>query len=151
MGSTWRAGADPTVSFDYNVTPHMVGNLADLAFDGQTAITQRGLRGRRCHYIGDPAMPTAARVRPGLTRRYAGPKREFLALAPWVTPDAPRATRATEAKLAPASHDKLENDYVETAIAADLPFRPIRGGATASPGRTVGTTAGPGTARAALS
>ena len=29
----------------YNVTPHMVGNLADLAFDGQTAITQRGLRG----------------------------------------------------------------------------------------------------------
>ncbi len=43
MSSTWRAAADPTVSFDYNVTPHMVGNLADLPFDGQTAITQRGL------------------------------------------------------------------------------------------------------------
>ena len=54
MGSTWRAVADPTVGFDYNVTPHMVGNLADLAFDGQTAITQRGLRGpRRCTYVGN--------------------------------------------------------------------------------------------------
>ena len=36
MTSTWRAAADRSVSFDYNVTPHLVGNLADLTFDGQT-------------------------------------------------------------------------------------------------------------------
>jgi glycerophosphoryl diester phosphodiesterase len=109
LTSTWRAVTDPTVGFDYNVTPHMVGNLADLAFDGQTAITQRGLRSRRgCNYVGNP-----------------GVKREFVAIAPWVTPDAPRdELRATGAKLAPGSGDALENDYVETAIAADLPFPP---------------------------
>ncbi|HEV2813578.1 MAG TPA: hypothetical protein VGW10_10025 [Solirubrobacteraceae bacterium] len=109
LTSTWRAVTDPTVGFAYNVTPHMVGNLADLPFDGQTAITQRGLRSRRtCTYVGND-----------------DPKREFLAIAPWVTPDAPRnELRETAAKLAPGSGDALENDYVETAIAADLPFPP---------------------------
>ncbi|MDQ5808430.1 MAG: hypothetical protein M3320_07105, partial [Actinomycetota bacterium] len=109
LTSTWRAVADPTVGFDYNVTPHMVGNLADLPFDGQTAITQRGLRGRRtCTYVGNPTE-----------------QREFLAIAPWVSPDAPRdELRETSAKLAPGSGDALENDYVETAIVADLPFPP---------------------------
>ena len=109
LTSTWRAVTDPTVSFDYNVTPHMVGNLADLPFDGQTAITQRGLRGTtRCSYVGNPTW-----------------QREFLAISPWVTPNAPRERlRATAAKLAPGSGDPLENDYVETAILADLPFPP---------------------------
>ena len=109
LTSTWRAVADPTVSFAYNVTPHMVGNLADLPFDGQTAITQRGpTRGPGCNYVGT-------------TDR----KREFLAIVPWVTPDAPRdELRETGAKLAPGSGDELENDYVESAIAADLPFPP---------------------------
>jgi glycerophosphoryl diester phosphodiesterase len=109
LTSTWRAVSDPSVGFAYNVTPHMVGNLADLPFDGQTAITQRGLEGRRgCNYVGNP-----------------GVKREFLAIAPWVTPDAPRdELRETGAKLAPGSGDALENDYVETAIVADLPFPP---------------------------
>ncbi|HEV3000113.1 MAG TPA: glycerophosphodiester phosphodiesterase family protein [Solirubrobacteraceae bacterium] len=109
LTSTWRAVTEPTVSFAYNVTPHMVGNLADLPFDGQTAITQRDLRGgRACTYVGN-----------------ADPKREFVAIAPWVTPDAPRdELRATAARLAPGSGDRLENDYVEMAIAADLPFPP---------------------------
>ena len=127
MRSTWRAVSDPTVDFDYNVTPHLVGHLGDLVFDGQTAITQRGLRGNeRCTYVGnsrfmpDPPESDAASLAP-----YAGRKREFLALAPWVVPDAPRpALRAVQAKLAPASGDPLENDYLETAIAADLPFPP---------------------------
>ena len=50
--------SDPGVDFDYNVTAMMVGNLADLAFDGQSAITQRGLRGRGggCHYIGNASF-----------------------------------------------------------------------------------------------
>ncbi len=121
MTSTWRAVADPSVRFTYNVTPMLVGNLADLTFDGQSAITQRGLRGRGCHYIGN-ARFVGGEDRPELAAD-AGPKPEFLALAPWVTPDASRERlRATGARLAPGSGDRLENDYVETALVADLPF-----------------------------
>ena len=127
MGSTWRAASDPSVDFDYNVTPHMVGNLADLPFDGQTAITQRGLGAGRpaprgCKYVGN------ATAQPGDSdqdRPYAGAKREFLALVPWVRPDGSRdALRAIAAKLAAGSGDPLENDYLETAAIADLPYPP---------------------------
>jgi glycerophosphoryl diester phosphodiesterase len=122
MRSTWRAVADPTVGFDYNVTPHLVGNLADLAFDGQTAITQRGkARGGGCTYVGNRRFIEG--VDPEYLRRYAGRKHEFLAIAPWVTPDASRGElRSTAAALAPGSGSPLENDYVETAVIADLPF-----------------------------
>ncbi len=125
MGSTWRAVTDPAVSFDYNVTPMMVGNLADLPFDGQSAITQRGrARGPGCHYVGNRRLHTTApEADPASAQRYAGRKRQFLALAPWVSPNAARAKlRATAAQLAPGSHDPLENDYVETALVADLAF-----------------------------
>jgi hypothetical protein len=131
MSSTWRSSADPTVSFDYNVTPHMVGNLADLPFDGQTAITQRGLEGPKgvkpakagCNYVGNseflPEDPAEYEV-------YAGPKREFLGLAPWAAPDAPRdELREIGAALAPGSGDPRENDYLETAVIADLPYPPV--------------------------
>ena len=131
MSSTWRSSADPTVSFDYNVTPHMVGNLADLPFDGQTAITQRGLRGprgvkparARCNYVGNdrflPEDPSQYEV-------YAGPKREFLGLAPWAASDGPRSElRDIGSALAPGSGDPRENDYLETAIVADLPYPPV--------------------------
>ncbi len=119
MRSTWRQVADPTVGFAYNVTPHMVGNLADLAFDGQTAITQRGLgagvRGaRRCTYVGNTWVPAED---PAREFGYAGPKREFLAVVPWVVGDRSRsALREVGARLAPGSGDRLENDYVETAV-----------------------------------
>jgi glycerophosphoryl diester phosphodiesterase len=134
MESTWRATADPTVGFAYNVTPHMVGNLADLAFDGQTAITQRGLTGPGCHYVGDASW-IGGEDSPAY-QHLAGPKPEFLALLPWVTPDAGRAAlRDTGARLAPGSGDPLENDYAEGAIAADLPFPPdpARAGCSTAP------------------
>jgi hypothetical protein len=120
MLSTYRAVSDPSVRFDYNVTAMMVGNLADLAFDGQTAITQRGLSGQRCHYIGN------SRFVPGedlaVLRRYAGGRPDFLAIAPWVVSDRSRAAlRAVGSELAPGSGSPLEDDYVETAIVADLP------------------------------
>jgi hypothetical protein len=121
MTSTWRAAADPSVSFDYNVTPHLVGNLADLPFDGQTAITQRRLRGPGCHYIGDERW-IDGEDRPDL-KDDAGDKREFLAVAPWVTGSGPRDyLRAVGQRLAPGSADPLENDYLETAVVADLTF-----------------------------
>lgn len=123
MTSTARATTDTGVHFAYDVTPMMVGNLADLVFDGQSAITQRGLRGRGCHYVGN-ATWTTGEDRPDL-RAAAGDHREFLALAPWVVPDASRAAlRAVGARLAPGSGDALENDYLETALVADLPLPP---------------------------
>jgi hypothetical protein len=120
MGSTWRTVADPTVRFRYNVTPMMVGNLLDLAFDGQSAITMRGLSGPARQYVGD-SLPDPADGDPTAAGVYAGGKQEFLALAPWVTPDASRADlRATGARLAPGSGDPIEDDYLETAVYADL-------------------------------
>jgi hypothetical protein len=125
MASTYRTASDPGVHFDYNVTAMMVGNLADLAFDGQSAITQRGLRGRGCHYIGNRAF-VPGQDQP-MFRRYAGTKPAFLALAPWVVSDRSRpALRRIGAALAPSSGSALEDDYLETALVADLPFPPDR-------------------------
>jgi hypothetical protein len=125
MGSTWRAVADPTVGFAYEVTPFMVGNLSDLPFDGQTAIAQRGdARGHGCHFIGNRRFePNPPESDPASAKPYAGRKRQFLAIARWVTKDASRDDlRATGAKLVAGSGSRLENDYVETAAIADLPF-----------------------------
>jgi hypothetical protein len=130
MASTYRAVTEPSVSFDYNVDPMMVGNLVDMAFDGQSAITQRGLRGPGCHYVGDAALDPSDGD-PSSAAANAGDKPEFLALAPWVRGDAPRSElRDTGARLAPGSGDALENDYLETALVADLTFPPdpARGG-----------------------
>lgn len=125
MGSTWRSVVDPGVKFTYNVTPHMVGNLGDLPFDGQTAITQRGLLGKKkCNYVGNRKL--LAGDDPSY-RRYAGPKRQFITLAPWVRKDGPRADlRKTGAALLAASGKSMENRYLETAAIADLPFPPKR-------------------------
>ena len=55
-------------------------------------------------------------------QQYAGERHTFLALAPWVVPDADRGSlREIGAELAAGSHSPLENDYLETAIVADLP------------------------------
>jgi glycerophosphoryl diester phosphodiesterase len=119
MDSTWRSVAEPTVKFRYNITPHMVGNLLDLVFDGQSAITKRGANAPLRHYVGNLEFNPA--TDPAEYQVYAGGKPEFLVLAPWVTADAPRdALRATGARLAAGSNDPLENDYLETAIWADL-------------------------------
>jgi hypothetical protein len=131
MNSTYRTVSDPSVRFAYNVTAMMVGNLSDLPFDGQSAITQRGLtgspggrrRGRRrgCHYIGNGSFVPSEDQ--SVFRGFAGPKPDFLALAPWVVGDRSRAAlRSVGAGLAPGSGSRLENDYVETALIADLPF-----------------------------
>jgi glycerophosphoryl diester phosphodiesterase len=125
MSSSWRHVADPSVDFDYNVTPFMVGHLADIVFDGQSSITQRGETVTRgCNYIGTRRFRAAApESDPERYRVYSGRKREFVALAPWVTKSGGRARlRDVAAKLAPGSGDPMENDYVETAVVADLPY-----------------------------
>ena len=73
------------VRFTYAVNPFMVGNLADTPFDGQSAILQRGRRGRGCHYVGNRAFVPGQDL--PVYRSYAGAKPQFLALAPWVVPD----------------------------------------------------------------
>ena len=119
MGSTWRTVAEPGVRFRYNITAHLVGNLLDLPFDGQSAITRRGADAMPRHYVGNLEF-SDARDTPGY-RAYVGEHPEFLALAPWVTADADRdALSATGTALAPGSRDPLENDYLETAVWADL-------------------------------
>jgi hypothetical protein len=122
MSSTYRTVSDPSVRFDYNVTAMMVGNLGDLPFDGQSAITERGLRGpgRGCHYIGNGRFVVGEDQ--SVFRQYAGRRPDFLALAPWVVGDRSRAAlRRVGAELAPGSGSRLENDYLETALVADLP------------------------------
>ena len=73
----------PRCDFDYNVTPHLVGQLGDLVFDGQTAITQRGLRGREAA----TTWATRASCRPaGERRRLAGALRRAQARVPGAGP-----------------------------------------------------------------
>ena len=125
MGSSWRHVGDPSVRFAYNVTPFMVGNLADLVFDGQSSIAQRGkARGSGCNYVGTRRFHSGPpENNPAAYRPYAGRKRQFLAVAPWVNRHGSRdEQRAVAEQLAPGSGDALENDYVETALVADLPF-----------------------------
>ncbi len=123
MSSAWRAIADPSVRFLYAVNPMLTGNVADIQFDGQSAILQRGLAGRGCNYIGDSRF-VPGEDRPDLLGD-AGPKSQFLGLAPWVVPDAPRdQLRPVSAQLAAYSRSPRENDYVQTAVIADLPFPP---------------------------
>jgi hypothetical protein len=111
MGSAWRSVADPTLHVRYAVNPFLVGNLLDLPFDGQSAILARGARTTPRTYVGN-TVPE---------RLESGLKREFLGLVPWVVPDGPRAGLvATSARLAPGSGDPLENDYLQTALYADL-------------------------------
>lgn len=118
MGSTWRAVADPTVRFRYNVTPMMTGNLLDLMFDGQSSITGRGHLGAGMRFVGN-ATPGADD--PAEYEVYAGDKPEFMATSPWLVPDAPRdQLMALTQAVAPGSGSPLENGYIETAIYADL-------------------------------
>ncbi|MDP3858288.1 MAG: hypothetical protein Q8Q73_11080 [Stagnimonas sp.] len=119
MNSTWRTVADPYAGFLYNLCPHLVGNLLDLPFDGQSVIAKRGGRGAPAHYVGNTEFINGTDLE--AYRPYLGAKPELIALAPWVSPDAPRAAlAATGTALAPGSGEPLENDYLETAVWADL-------------------------------
>ena len=97
----------------------MVGNLADTPFDGQSAILERGRRGARLPLRRQPRF-VAGRRPARSSRRYAGAKPQFLALAPWAAPDGPRpALRGVGARSRP---EPGASRYVQTAVIADLPF-----------------------------
>ena len=119
MNSTWRTVTEPSTKFRYNITAMLTGNLLDLGFDGQSAITARGAQETPQHFIGNTVFVPGVDAAP--YQGFTGDKPEFLALAPWVTADADRAAlTATGTALSPGSNDPLENDTLETAVWADL-------------------------------
>jgi hypothetical protein len=119
----------------------MVGNLVDLTFDGQSSIFERCIdactNSPQTHVGADEFNPCAV---DGQTRcddpkleRYAFAKAETMAMAPWVLPDNPcplcvgpianREVLAARARSMQAgTGTEFENDYLETAIYADLKF-----------------------------
>jgi glycerophosphoryl diester phosphodiesterase len=132
MESTWRSVADPTVGFRFNVTAHLVGNLFDIPFDGQSAITARGAAAAPARYVGNGVFEPGRDAE--AYRVHVGDKREFLVLADWVVPDDDRdVLRAVAAALAPGSGDPRENDYLETAVWADLADTVTRAAPPAAP------------------
>ena len=119
--------------FRHNATPMLTGNLFELAFDGQTWITQKAT----------PEQPERAFVG-------SRPQRGWLEMGPWTFPDpletAPslslqeRQVRLRELgqRLEPGSGHASEGQYARTVIAADLTF-PGRG-----PGLVIPVTPGAG-------
>jgi hypothetical protein len=105
----------------YNVCPMMVGNLFDLAFDGQSSITMR-----------DPAPDDPEG--PAWSAYVGNPTQhpEFLRLGDWTFPDPGAEDAALDLaerraileeqgrRLLPGSGDPMEDGYVETVIWADL-------------------------------
>lgn len=97
----------------YGLISHLVGNLFDIVFDGQSAVVEHARPGRRrWAYVGQ------------------APQAGFAAVAPWVVPDQgtsdPSLTLAARRASLRSVGESLRpggaraNGYVETAIAADL-------------------------------
>lgn len=146
LDSAWRAVADPTVrNIRYAITPFMVGNLVDLTFDGQSSIFERCVARDdgadtcdgnvpRTHagasYFEDCGARTERCDDPAL-KPYSGHKSETIAMVPWVIDECPPCLGpiADRERLAARSRamqagtgSPVENDYLETAIWADLDF-----------------------------
>lgn len=117
MSSALHAVTDPAYpQIRYVVNPMLTGNLFDIPFDGQSAITAR-------------------HPPPGsLAANYVGidPVQGFLGLSPWVVPDPvhgdPGLTlderrallKDLALELAPGSGSPMENAYMESILHADL-------------------------------
>lgn len=117
MSSVWRAVADPTVGFAYNVTPMMNGNLLDLVFDGQSSITGRDFSGRPGMFVGNDRLGTTDSEDLAV---YIGPKREFLMVTPWSGGSGNDRARLEREATALASRGEREGEYTQTAVFADL-------------------------------
>lgn len=108
LESSWTVTENsPTIR--YAVNPMVVGNLLDLTFDGQSAITGPAAE------APEPRSYVLTEPRPG-----------FLALAPWVMPNTtdPAELRRTGQQLAARSGHPRENRYLTTVLHADLELPP---------------------------
>ncbi|WP_103130843.1 nitrilase-related carbon-nitrogen hydrolase [Deinococcus aerius] len=108
LESSWQATTTGR-SIRYAVNPMVVGNLLDLTFDGQSAITGRA---------EDAPEP----------RSYVltGPRPGFLALLPWVEEGEPGHLREVGRHLAARSGHPRENRYRTGVLHADLSLPPSR-------------------------
>jgi hypothetical protein len=142
MDSAWRAVADPTSHIRYAVTAHMMGNLVDLAFDGQSVIFERCAINQNDTCAGNTprafvgakdfiSCPAAAnQCDDSRLATYSGLRRESIVMAPWVIDDDPLLTpsanrdrlAARASAMLAGSKSSYENRYLETAIWADLNF-----------------------------
>lgn len=113
LESSWTATTNGN-SIRYAVNPMVVGNLLDMTFDGQSAITGRHEDAPELQsYILTP------------------PRSGFLALAPWVADGSPDELRQVGRDLAAGSGHPRENQYREAVLWADLTLAP----STVSPPR----------------
>ncbi|BDP42566.1 carbon-nitrogen hydrolase family protein [Deinococcus aetherius] len=107
LESSWQATTHGR-SIRYAVNPMVVGNLLDLTFDGQSAITGRA------EDAPEPRSYVLTEPRPG-----------FLALMPWVEEaDDPERLREVGRHLAARSGYPRENRYRVGVLHADLTLPP---------------------------
>lgn len=106
LDSAWAA-VQRARNIRYAVNPMVVGNLFDLAFDGQSAIVARAAEAPA------PQGYVLTEPRPG-----------FLALAPWVAGGPAEQLRQVGRELAPGSGSARENRYHTDVLAADLHLPP---------------------------
>lgn len=147
MDSAWRSIVDDTVNFRYAATAHLVGNLVDVTFDGQSVILERcldtGDGTTTCQ--GNPSTTFVGakdfiscqedeeRCDDPLLGPYAGEHRNAIVQADWVLDDDPaldpRENRARLVERSDAmeagSGSPHEDAYLETAVWADLDFDPV--------------------------
>lgn len=104
LESSWAATTSGHIR--YAVNPMVVGNLLDLTFDGQSAITGAAHEGETQSYV--------------LTE----PRGGFLALLPWVETGPPERLRETGRQLAARSGHPRENAYRTGVLCTDLHLPP---------------------------
>ncbi|MBB5235105.1 nitrilase-related carbon-nitrogen hydrolase [Deinococcus budaensis] len=102
LESSWQATTRGR-SIRYAVNPMVVGNLLDLTFDGQSAITGRA--------------EDAPRLR---SYALTAPRPGFLELLPWVEEGDPERLRAAGLERAARSRHPWENRYRTGTLHADL-------------------------------
>ncbi|GAA5512708.1 hypothetical protein Dcar01_01429 [Deinococcus carri] len=106
LESSWQATAAGG-GIRYAVNPMVVGNLLDLTFDGQSAITGPA---------ADAPAPRSYVLTP--------PRPGFLALLPWVEEGEPERLREVGRQLAACSGHPRENRYRTGVLHADLTLPP---------------------------
>jgi len=125
MHSSWCAvqcrnpdGSFLHPNFLYAVNPFLIGNLFDIAGDGQTAIFARNdSRAVTGSYAGDssaslyadPALGYVSHADAAYLAPFEGPKPGFLAVTPWTMTDSnPNALYRTKANQVAGTEDSLQ-------------------------------------------
>jgi hypothetical protein len=110
-------------SIKYNVNPMMVGNLFDISFDGQTAITGRDKRAKRdINYVG---LLPLDKLTYGEKGEIMFPDGGFIVLGPWTFDLSgysveEQIKRAEELQKTLQAGGENEGKYISSIISADI-------------------------------